>query len=145
MKGEERGFLLVEVLIAVIIVSGALIACFSLFKMGYDLLRRAEESNRLSSKIPQIIAYLSEIADLEKGEGELSFGDETKAKWKATLLETKRSSGILTEALEEGHGTPLFEVYLYLVEVSLESAHSGREFKLKVFRYKSLVPQTTES
>lgn len=140
MKGREGGFLLIEILISALIIAGSISASFFLFRMGFDYWQRAEESNLLARKVPQVISYLSNVAELEKGEGELDLGEEIRLKWRAELVETSRPQVPLPEA---GFISP-YELYLYNVSFILEGRRTFREHQIKIFRYRMLFSPTSE-
>lgn len=134
MKKRHEGFLLIEILISALIIAGSISASFYLFRMGYDYWQRAEESNRIASKIPQVVSYLTNVAELERGEGELSLGEDVRLKWRARLLEISKPQITLGEG---GFVSP-YELYLYEVQFNIQSKRTYREHKLAVFRYKML-------
>lgn len=140
IKKRISGFLLVEILISALIIAGSISACFYLFRMGFVYWQKAEENNKIVKRIPQVVSYLIHVADLEKGEGELSLGEESKVIWKAKLIEKVRPRLPLPEA---GFISP-YELYLYEVDFSILTNKTKRDYGLKVFRYKRLISPSLE-
>ncbi|MEO0280524.1 MAG: type II secretion system protein [candidate division WOR-3 bacterium] len=132
---RKAGFLLLEVLISALIIGGSIAASFYLFRMGLNYLKKAEESNFFSSKVPQAVSYLTNVAELEKGEGEAFLGGETELIWKSKLLESTRPEVPLPEY---GYIRP-YELFLYEVEFSLKKGNSQRDYIIKILRYKMLI------
>lgn len=133
-KKRVSGFLLVEILISALIIAGSISACFYLFRMGFDYWQRAEQSNKLVRKIPQVVSYLTQVAELEKGQGEFFLGEESKVIWQAKLIEKGRPQIPLPEA---GLISP-YEIYLYEVAFTLHYQETSRNYTMKIFRYKRL-------
>lgn len=134
---NERGFLVLEVLIASLILTASVAATMYLFRIGSEGLERANRSNLLSSKLPQAV-NLVKILDLNSKEGSEDLGDGLIMTWKARLLEKTRPDISTQEGREKG----MHELYLYQVNFDLAGREGlKREYKLNVFRYKTLGSQ----
>ncbi len=55
---SDSGFLILEVMIASLILTAGVAATMYLFRLGFQYLERANDSNLLSSKLPQVINYM---------------------------------------------------------------------------------------
>lgn len=126
--------MLLEILVASLILAGAVAAGMYLFRMGFQYLEKIKENNLISSKVPQALSYIYQVAELEKGEEELSLGEAVKLKWKADLYEKVRPQ----IPYEAGNFTP-YELYLYQVEFTLSTSKLERTYTTFVTRYKMLV------
>jgi len=133
-KRRTSGFLLVEILISALIIAGSISACFYLFRMGFDYWQRAEQSTKLVRKVPQVVSYLTHVAELDQGEGELFLGEDSKVHWQAKLIEKNRPQIPLPEA---GFISP-YELYLYEVSFTIRYQEISRDYTIKIFRYKML-------
>jgi len=131
---KEGGFLLLEILIASLILAGAVAAGMYLFRTGFQYLEKIKENNLLASKVPQALSYLYQVADLEKGEGEVNLGEEVKLRWSASLLEKVRPQ----VSFEAGNFTA-YELSLYQVEFILSTSKLERTYTTFVTKYKMLI------
>jgi len=130
---RQKGFIVVEILIAGLILTSSIAATMYLFRMGFDYLERASQSNVLSSKLTQA-AGLIRTVDFQKDSGEEDLGDDVTLKWKSQLLvSSKPIKG-------EGEMTiqSAYELLLYRVDFSLQYKENIREYHINVFRYKPL-------
>lgn len=135
MKLNERGFLILEMLIAGLILTASIAATMYLFKLGFEHLERANDSNVISSKAPQAINLIKTM-DLERGRGTEYMGDDVALRWEALLLEKYRP---LIVDVEFGTTTPSRrEMYLYRVLLKIEYKKISRGYELNVFRHKML-------
>jgi hypothetical protein len=133
MKNRTQGFIVLDVLIAALILTSSIAATMYLFRMGFDYLERANQSNVLSSKLTQA-AGLIRTLDLQKNSGEEDLGDDVTLKWKSQLL------GFSKPIKGEGEMTiqSIHELLLYRVDFSLQYKGNIREYQINVFRYKPL-------
>jgi hypothetical protein len=131
LKGQ-KGFLILEVLIAGLILSATVAATMYLFKLGFDYLGRANTSNMFALKLPQAV-NLIQILDVESGEGTEDIGDGVTLKWAAKLLgRSKRTS-----AISESPQTSMYEFLLYGIDFRLSYKSETRDYKTNVFRHVS--------
>jgi len=133
MKNRQQGFIVLDILIAGLILTSSIAATMYLFRMGFDYLERANQSNVLSSKLTQA-AGLIRTLDLQKNSGEEDLGDDVTLKWKSQLL------GFSKPIKGEGEMTiqSIHELLLYRVDFSLQYKGNIREYQINVFRYKPL-------
>lgn len=133
MKGQ-KGFLVLDVLIAGLILTASIAATMHLFGMGFEHLERANTSNVLSSKLPQAINLIKTL-DLENKSGTEDMGDNVSLEWEASLIDKSRP---VSEA-GEFDILSIHELFLYRVDLTLEHKNISREYELNVFKYKTLV------
>jgi hypothetical protein len=130
---RKKGFIVIEILIAGLILTSSIAATMYLFRMGFEYLERANQSNILASKLTQATGLLDTL-DLQKKSGEEDIGEGIKLKWDARLLRSSRP-------IREGGELPtpsLYEFQLYRVDFSLRGKEILREYQIHVFRYKPL-------
>lgn len=137
---NERGFLVLEVLIASLILTASVAATMYLFRIGTEGLERANRSNLLSSKLPQAVNLVKSL-DLNSKAGSEDLGDGIIITWNARLLEKTIPDIIMQEGKVKG----IHELYLYQVNFDLAGREGlKREYKLNVFKYKTLGSQAHE-
>jgi hypothetical protein len=104
-----------------------------LFRMGFDYLERANQSNLLSSKLPQATGLIRTL-DMQKSSGEEDIGEGVTLKWEARLL------GSSKPIKGEGEMTiqSIHELFLYRMNFRLNYKEIVREYQVNVFRYKPL-------
>jgi len=136
-KSQEKGFILLEILMAGLVLTASIAATMYLFRMGFEYLDRTNQSNVLSSKLTQATGLIRTL-DLEKNSGEVDIGEEVTLKWKAArLLSSKPIKGAGEFAIHSLH-----ELLLYRVDFSLHYKENIREYRINVFRYKPLYSPT---
>lgn len=131
---NQRGFLLLEVLIAGLILTSSIAASMYLFKMGYEHLQRANESNIVSTKLTDAMNILK-TTDLTKESGIEYLGADVTLYWKAQLVEKVRPT---IQTLEGSFQLPN-ELYLYKVDFTIQFKDIKREYSTNIFRFKRLV------
>lgn len=137
---NEKGFLVLEVLIAGLILTASVAATMYLFRIGAEGLERANQSNLLSSRLPQAVNLIKSL-DMNSKQGAEELGDGILLTWKSRLLE-KVIPDIITQ---DGSAKGIHELYLYQVDFDLAKKEGQkRDYKLNVFRYKTLGSQTHE-
>ena len=134
MKNHQKnGFIVVEILIAGLILTASIAATMYLFRMGFDYLDRANQSNVLSSKLTQATGLIRTL-ELQKNSGVEDMGDGVTLKWVARLLESSRPIKQVADfSLQSIH-----ELLLYRVDFNLNYKGIVREYQVNVFRYKPL-------
>lgn len=131
---NQNGFLVLEILIAGLILTSSIAASMYLFKMGFAYLQKANDSNVISSKLPDAV-NLIRVIDIEQKEGTESLGDDVTLRWESRLIEKTRP----VQQTPEGTVRSVHELYLYRVDFSLRYKTIQREYGINVFRYKTLV------
>lgn len=127
-----RGFLVIEVLIAGLIITSSIAATMYLFNVGYRHLERAGASDAVSAKLPQAINLLK-TTDLETRSGKEPLGDGVELSWEAGLIAQTRP---LLE-MPEGPVKTNQELFLYKVNFQLSYRDEKRAYELTVFRHKN--------
>lgn len=133
---DERGFLVLEIFIAGLILTASVAATMYLFRIGAESLQRANDSNLLSSKLPHAISLIKNL-DLGHGEGSEDMGDGILLAWKAKLL---INSVPKTKDAESGTTMQgMHELSLYDVEFTLEQRNGlRREYRTNALRHRTL-------
>ncbi len=132
--GNNKGFLVLEILIAGLILTSAIAASMYLFKMGFEYLQRANESNLLSSKLPDALNIIKVMA-VEQGSGTETLSDDVTLQWQATLIEKIRPK---METLE-GPIISAHEIYLYKVDFTLQYKDIKREYETRTVIFRRLI------
>jgi hypothetical protein len=130
----NKGFIVVEILIAALILTSSIAATMYLFRMGFDHLQRANQSNVLSSKLTQATGLMRTL-DVQQELGEEDLGDDVILMWKSKLLGS--SKPIIRGEAEVSTQSP-YELLFYRVDFSLQYKGNVREYQINVFRYKML-------
>jgi hypothetical protein len=128
-----NGFIVLEILIAGLILTASIAATMYLFRMGFDYLERANQSNLLSTKLTQATGLIRTL-DMEKSSGEEDIGEGVTLKWNARLLSASRP----TKGEAEFSVPSMHELLLYQVLFSINYKGMAKEYKINVFRYKPL-------
>jgi hypothetical protein len=136
-SGRERGFLVLEILIAGLILTASIAATMYLFRLGYGYLEQTRQSNALSSKLVQAAGLLKTL-DLDKKSGTEEMGDGVTLNWQARLLGT--SIPVFGE--DEFAVKSLHELSLYRVDLTTQYQGMARDYQINVFRYKPRVSLT---
>ena len=130
---SAKGFLVLEILIAGLILTSSIAATMYLFRMGSLYLEKANQSNVLSSKLVQA-SSLFKILELEKSMGTEDMGEGVRMRWKSQLVASaKPQIGEGEDALPSLH-----ELLLYRVDFDLGYQDAVRTYKIHVFRSKRL-------
>ena len=130
---QEKGFIVIDIMIAGLILTASIAATMYLFRMGFDYLERANQTNVLSSKLTQATGLIRTL-DMQKKSGEEDLGEGVILKWDARLLGSSRPvKGQAENAIASAH-----ELSLYRVLFSLNYKGIVQEYKVNVFRYKPL-------
>jgi len=130
---HQSGFIVVEILIAGLILTTSIAATMYLFRMGFEYLERANQSNVLSSKLTQVSGLIKTL-DLSGASGEEDLGEGATLKWKAKLLSSSRPA----KGEGEVGNRSLHELFLYRVNFTLQYKELVREYEIHAFRHKPL-------
>jgi hypothetical protein len=130
---REKGFIVIEIMIAGLILTASIAATMYLFRMGFDYLERANQSNVLSSKLTQATGLIRTL-DMQKNSGEEDLGEGVTLKWESRLLGSSRPvKGQAENAIASAHDLSLYRVFF-----SLNYEGIVQEYKLNVFRYRPI-------
>ena len=134
---NERGFLVLEVLVAGLILTASIAATMYLFRIGAASLERVNDSNLLSSKLPQAVSLIRGL-DVDAEQGSTDLGDGVRLEWRSKLVERIKSSQVNPE-LAGLRGIGIFDLDLFEVDFSLvREDRLTREYTIHVFRYEGL-------
>ncbi len=129
---KTRGFLVLEILIAGLILTSGIAATMYLFRMGFEHLERAKVSNTLSQKLVQATGLIHTL-DLDRKTGAEDMGDGVSLQWKAGLLSVVQPIAADTKGLTAS----LYELSLYQVNFILTFQGVSRDYSIHVFRYRA--------
>ena len=138
-KQQEKGFLVLEILIAGLILTASIAATMYLFQLGYGYLEKTRLSNVLSSKLIQA-GGLFKTLELDRESGTEDIGDGVKLKWKSRLLSTstpKSGGGGFTTQFA-------YELLIYRVDFTMLYQGMDRDYQINVFRYKLSFSNTNQ-
>ncbi|MBF0537531.1 MAG: hypothetical protein HQL03_04660 [Nitrospirae bacterium] len=125
---QERGFLVIEILIASLILTTSIAATMYLFRVGFQTLQQARQSNMVASKVPLAIDYLK-ASEMRGITSAVELGDGVMMVWKSQPL--GESSPTVTP-----NSTGLFDIYLYKVGFTLTYETLSRDYELTLFKYR---------
>ncbi|KJR40402.1 hypothetical protein MCHI_003694 [Candidatus Magnetoovum chiemensis] len=126
---NDRGFLVIEILICGLILTSSIAATMYLFRVGYEALDKAEASNVIASKVPQAINILRS-SDFKTAKSKIDLGDNTEMLWKAKNI---GSDNFRKYTLTQG--TNKFDIYLYEIAFSISYKTIKKEYTLNVFKF----------
>jgi hypothetical protein len=129
-----KGFIVIEILIAGLILTSSIAATMYLFRMGFEHLERANQSNVLASKLTQATGLIQTL-ELQKKSGEEDIGEGINLKWEARLLGSSKP----TRGEADFPVPSLHELMLYRVDFSLRYKGMYREYQIHVFRFQPLL------
>jgi hypothetical protein len=138
-KEKSRGFLVLEVLIAGLILTASIASAMYLFRMGFDHMERVNDVNLLSAKLLQAGSLLK-IMELERQSGTEDLGDGVIMKWESHLVARNNQTGLGTNSFSgvAVKRNSSHDLFLYRVDFLLEFKGSMREYHINVFRSRSL-------
>jgi len=137
---NEKGFLILEVLIASLIITASVAATMFLFRTGFENLQRVNDSNVVSAKLPQAVNLLKTF-DMDQKNGTEDMGDDVTLQWESELTEKTRP----VFDTPEGTVQSPFELYIYKVKLSIYYKTLKREYSINVLRSTNTAQQTMSS
>jgi len=140
MRGKNsRGFLVLEVLIAGLILTASIASAMYLFRMGFDHMERVNNVNLLSAKLLQAGSLLK-IMELERQSGTEELGDGVIMKWEAHLIarNNQNEPGTNSFSVVAVKRNSSHDLFLYRVDFLLEFKGSMRGYHINVFRSRPL-------
>lgn len=130
---RERGFLVLEILIAGLILTAGIAATMYLFRLGYGYLEQTGQSNVLSAKLVEVPGLLKTL-ELDRRSGTEEMGGGVTLKWQARLLgATRPTFGEADFAVQSFH-----ELRLYRVDFTTHYQGMTRDYRVNVFRFKPM-------
>ncbi len=126
---NKRGFLVIEILIASLILTTSIAATMYLFRVGFKALQQVRQSNMLASKVPVAIDYLR--AEEMKGiTSTANLGDGVTMTWKSIPLGE-------SPVTVSPNSTGLFEISLYKVGFTLTYETMSRDYEITICKHSS--------
>lgn len=124
---RQRGFTLLEAIVAMVLVSGAGYALFGWINSNIMALSRVQEANARSAATQDILEYMNSVNPMLKPEGDTTLGSY-RIRWKASPI----------TLIQDGPG--LYQTALYDTLVMAEKADSRPwfEFRLRQAGYKKV-------
>lgn len=126
---NSKGFLLVELLIAGVIITSAIAASYYMVRNGLAYIDKIEKSNTIESKLPFIFNFLKST---DQTEGVYTFSDGSTLKWRSILVEKSRPQ----ISVEDITVASNFEIYLYKVEFTLQYRDLDRTYVVFITKYR---------
>ncbi|GAB6077920.1 hypothetical protein [Hydrogenobaculum acidophilum] len=143
-----RGFILIDIIIASLILTAAVAATMYLFRIGFKELEQANTISKIVSKIPQAVSYLKTVDFNKEPIGEERMG-QVKLSWKAKLTNKTRintpKNMLFGPMASAGGNTGLpYELYLYHVDFFLSYKNYKNPYHIDILKYKYLGPTGKE-
>ncbi len=144
----DRGFILLDIIIASLILTAAVAASMYLFRIGFKELEQANTISKITSKIPQAVSYLKTVDFNKEPTGEEDIG-QVKLSWKAKLTNKTRLNtpkNMLFGPMGSGGGSMglPYELYLYHVDFFLSYKNYKNPYHIDILKYKYLGPTGKE-
>ncbi|MGC9144457.1 hypothetical protein [Hydrogenobaculum sp.] len=143
----DRGFILLDIIIASLILTAAVAASMYLFRIGFKELEQANTVAKITSKIPQAVSYLKTVDFNKEPTGEEDIG-QVKLSWKAKLTNKTRLNtpkNTLFGPMGSGGSMGLpYELYLYHVDFFLSYKNYKNPYHIDILKYKYLGPTGKE-
>lgn len=114
---RQRGFSLLEAIVALTIMATAGLALFAAMNQSVQMAQRAETARQADSALRNAVAWMETVNPAVTPDGEQELGD-VRLRWHSELVEPARDA--MTGYMQAG----LFEVGLY--RVTLELSIDGR-------------------
>jgi hypothetical protein len=132
-KSRDKGFLVLDILIAGVILASCIAATMYLFRVGFESLERANRLNLISEKALHSASMLRTVI-AERPAGEEDLGEGVVLKWQSRLLghTQPRIKDVDSLALA------MHEMMLYRVDFSLNHRGDERTYQQDVFRHKPI-------
>ena len=141
MLYNERGFTLIEVLIASVILFSAVAAGTLVYRGSIRLGDKASATVRISAALPSIMEHVKEALMEQKMKGEGSFDDGISYSW---VSEAAKSSRNILSAFDETTGGieyGRFKIVLNNVQLIVGCNYGPFSRKKMTFRYQELTWQ----
>ncbi len=144
-----RGFILIDIIIASLILTAAVAATMYLFRIGFKELEQANTVSKIVSKIPQAVSYLKTVDFKTEPQGDENLG-EVKLSWNAKLTNTSQINTMKNPLLmgpmamsAQKQQLP-YKLYLYHVDFYLTYKSYKDHYKIDILKYKYLGPTGKE-
>jgi|SRR5690606_14062842 len=132
MRSDQRGFSLLEAVVALAILAAAGLALFAAMSQSMQMVGRAEDSRTADAAMRNALAWVEQLNPMEAPSGELQFLPYTVS-WTSALVEPARPSA--TGHLQPGlHDVGLYRLHLVLRRDSVVV----REFDVRRIGYRQV-------
>lgn len=130
---RQRGFSLLEAMVAMVLISGAGYALFGWINSNIMALHRIHESNARAEATQNILEYMDSVNPMLKPEGGANLGQH-RIRWEAKPIT------LVQDGSAYPMGTSLYQLALYdtLVEVKTIDQNTGFDFHLRQVGYKKV-------
>ncbi len=125
---SQRGFSLLEAIVALVVFSGVGVSLYALLNTNMIQMHRAKDAAHQESAVYRAFDYLHAINPRMQPQGQADIGGGYLVKWDAELMEPARQS----QGTQGGKG--LYEVGLY--EVDLDLMRTDESVERQVGRYR---------
>lgn len=112
-RAEQRGFTLLEAIVALAILAAAGLALFAAMSQSLQMVRRAQDAREADAALRNAIAWTTRLDPMETPDGEHALGGGWRMHWEATLVEPLRDGA--TGYLQPG----LYQLGLYDLRLEL--------------------------
>lgn len=112
-RSAQRGFSLLEAIVALTILATVGMALFAAMSQSTQMIARAENARRVDSAVRNAAAWMASVNPAETPQGEQQLGDVT-LRWSSDLVEPMHDA--MTGYLQPG----LYQVGLYDVRLELQ-------------------------
>lgn len=129
----QRGFSLLEAVVAMVLISGAGYALFGWINSNIMALNHIHESNARSAATQNILEYMDSVNPMLRPDGNADFGNYRIA-WKAKPVT------LVQDGTSYPEGVSLYQLALYETMIEVETPGKNRwfDFKLRQVGYKKV-------
>ena len=120
---QERGFTLLEAIVALVILSGAGMAVFAWINGSLSALHHVEDTNARSQASANVIEYMQAINPMMQPDGRFDFGAYT-IQWQS------KASTDLVDGSNYPQGVSLYQLALYRTHVQASTSSDPQWFEL---------------
>jgi hypothetical protein len=133
-KTGNKGFLVLDVLIAGVVLASCIAATMYLFRVGFESLERVNRLNVLSQKALHSADLLKTLI-YERPSGQEDLGEGVTLQWESTLVAQNKP---VIKGGELSLVVHLHETMLYRIKFSLNRDGYEKSYEELVFRFKPL-------
>jgi general secretion pathway protein I len=128
---KQAGFTLIEVIVAMVLISGAGMALFSWVNQSLDTIQRVDEVGLRAGAKLAAVSYMQSVNPMDRPEGSVNLGSYGVS-WTTEPLTDAR------DGVGYPRGISLFQVRLYKVkvEVSRSGSEHWQTFDMQLVGYK---------
>jgi hypothetical protein len=135
-KSGDKGFLVLDILIAGIILASCIAATMYLFRVGFESLERANRLNIVAEKALHSASMLRTLI-AERPSGEEDLGEGVILKWQSRLIgrsQPRKADKPDVDSLQMS----MHELMLYRADFSLQYQGYEKSYQEDIFRFKPL-------